>query len=196
LIAIEKEAEASRATDAARIAEQSSRALLEEETETWEALNLQEETTRKRRMDLEAIVADSKKGIVTRNKANAELAILLSEDPLQLRAARTKQETTVRKSSEALAKCEEAVEHSQVALQLAIIARAEAIKRKESALTAERAAEDFLPSARLAFEQASKALQEFTKRQQNRRGTVFFLNADLNEQRRFLPKSKFVVAQK
>jgi hypothetical protein len=169
---------------------------LEKERETWEALNLKEETTRKRRADLEAIVADCKKGIVTRNKANAELAILLSGDPLQLRAARIKQEAVMRKSAEALVKCKEAVEHSQVALQLAMIARAEAIKRRESALTAERAADDLIPSARFAFEQASKAVEEFTKRQQNRRGTVFFLNADLNEQRRFLPKSKFVIAQK
>ncbi|KAL3785867.1 hypothetical protein HJC23_008755 [Cyclotella cryptica] len=196
VIAIQKETEAVRATDTARRAEQCSRELLEKERETWEALDLQEEATRKRKADLEAIVADSKNGIVTRNKANAELAILLSEDPLQLRAARIRQETVMRKSAEALAKCQEAVEHSQVTLQLAMIARAEAIKRKESALAAERSAEDLIPSARIAFEQASKALQEFTERQQNRRGTVFFLHADLNEQRRFLPKSKFIIAQK
>jgi predicted transcriptional regulator len=102
----------------------------------------------------------------------------------------------MRKSAEALVKHQEAVERADAALQLAMIARAEAIKRKDAAMEASRAAEDSIPAAQLAFVRAGKILDEITKKKEAGRGTVFFLNADLNESRKYLPKSKFVVAQK
>jgi predicted transcriptional regulator len=86
--------------------------------------------------------------------------------------------------------------HAESALHIARKARTEANKQREKAENAARAAHDAIIPAQLAFEKASNTLKEITKKHQGGRGTVFFLNADLNEQRRFLPKSQFVIAQK
>ena len=160
------------------------------------SLNKLEETTSQRRADLESIIADSSKGIVTRNKANAELAILLSEDPSSLRAARIKQAAAERKSAEAAARSKDAMIQAEKALHGARAARKEANEQMQKAAVASRAAEEAIPKAQDAFIKASNTLEEIRNKHKSGRGTVFFLNADLNEQRRFLPRSKFVVAQK
>ena len=61
---------------------------------------------------------------------------------------------------------------------------------------AARSAEDAIPAAQDAYIKALSAMEEITNKSKTGRGSIFYLNADLNEQRRFLPKSQFVVAQK
>lgn len=195
-VAIEKEADATKAAEKQRQQELSSRELLAKEKEYLISLNKLEEKANQRKADLECIVSDSSKGVVARQKANAELAILLSQDSSGLRAARMKQETAAKKSSEALVSCKKAVFELESTLHLARAARAEATKRKEMAIAAARVAEEAIPSAQDAFEKASRALDDIQKKSKGGRGTVFFLNADLNEQRRYLPQSQFVIAQK
>lgn len=160
------------------------------------SLNKLEETTSQRRADLESIIADNSKGIVTRNKANAELAILLSEDPSSLRAARIKQAAVERKSAEAASKSKDAVIQAEKALHCARAAGKEANSRREIAAQALRSAEEAIPMAQDAFIKASNTLEEIKNKHKSGRGTIFFLNADLNEQKKFLPRSQFVVAQK
>lgn len=195
-IAIEKEADANKAAEDARNAELASRELLEKEKQYLESLNKLEQTTNQRKADLEAIVSDSSKGIVARNKANAELAILLSQDPSSLRAGRIKQEAAARKTSEALVKSKQAVLHSETALHHARKSRADAKKQKELAVAAAKAAEDAVPATQQAYEKANRTLEEITKKNQGGRGTLFYLHADLADSRRYLPNSQFAIAQK
>ena len=184
------------AIEAARNAELSSRDLLEKNKIRMKSLEKLEEKTKSRRTELEAIVADSNKGIVTRNKANAELAILLSEDPMSLRTARIKQEATIRKSSEAFIKSKDAVVHFEQVLRSAKAARTEATELMKRAIASSKTAENAIPVAQLLFDRANHTLEEIRKKNAGGRGYVFFLQADLNEQRRLLPKSQFVIAQK
>ena len=195
MVAIEKEADAARAAEVARKAELDSRRLLEKEKEYLESLNMLEETNMQRKQALEKIVEDSSKGIVTRNKANAELAILLS-NPVTLRSAMIKQEAATRKSAEASVKSKEEAINAESKLHLARSIRAQANKQKDTAIMAARSAEDTIPAAQDAYIKALRAMEEITNKSKTGRGSIFYLNADLNEQRRFLPKSQFVVAQK
>ena len=169
---------------------------MEKEKSYLASLHRLEETNTQRKKDLEKIVEDSSKGIVARNKANAELAILLSENPVTLRAARIKQEAATRKSAEASIKCKEKAINAECKLHEARSTRAHANKVKDKALLAARSAQDAIPAAQDAYIKALRAMEEMTKKSKTGRGSIFYLNADLNEQRRFLPKSQFVVAQK
>lgn len=194
--ALDRELTASRA--AARAAE--ARVALDETREragvALEALQLEEKTANERKDDLERRGSDASNGVVSRNRAKAELAILKSEDPIALRTARIRQEAAVKKAGVAARKAEETVEQSEAALAHAASARREAVRLKEAALAATKEAEAAIPSAQAAFDRISATLQEIMKKQQTGPGTIFFIQSDLNQSRKYLPKSRFVVAQK
>ncbi|KAL7532668.1 hypothetical protein ACHAXR_004772, partial [Thalassiosira sp. AJA248-18] len=161
-----------------------------------EALKLQEEATQRKMDMLESIAADGSKGIVSRNKAKTELAILLNEDPITLRTARIQQEAASKKTTVAAKKAEQTVVLSETALERATHARKESIRLKESSLAATKKAEEAIPSAQVAFDKISKTLDEIMKKQNTGKGTLYFIQCDLNQSRKYLPKSRFVVAQK
>ena len=93
-------------------------------------------------------------------------------------------------------KAEDTLHHSQTALERATHARKEAIRLKESSLSAAKQAEKAIPSAQAAFDKISQTLDDIMKNQKAGRGTVFFIQSDLNESRKHLPKHRFIVAQK
>lgn len=53
-----------------------------------------------------------------------------------------------------------------------------------------------MPNAQSAFDRISQTLEEMTRKEAAGKGTVFFIQADLNHSRKYLPQSRFVVAQK
>ena len=132
--ALSEEAAAKNAAELAKAANRSSFQSREKAREALEMLNHQEEYNKQKMLELEKIIADDSLGIVTRNKANAELAILLSEDPVQLRSARIKQEAAMKKMNDAVNKSIEVVSSSEVAFKRATNARKEAIELKESSV--------------------------------------------------------------
>ena len=194
--ALDEEENAAKAAEEANRAKLSASQLKEKASEALDALTMQEETTTQKREALEQIAADGKKGIVARNKATAELAILLSEDPLPLRTARIQQEAAMKKMTAAVKKSNEAAALAEATLDRATKARNNAIALRESALDAAKEPEESIPIAQNAFDKISDTLEDIMKKQKSGRGTIFFIRAELLEQKKFLPRSKFVVAQK
>lgn len=168
---------------------------METEKKALEILTAQEEMAKRKRDDLEAIVTDSSKGIVARNKANAELAILKSENS-GLRTERIKRASLLKRMNDTRSKSKQATVEADNALEGAKKTRIDAISLRESAMNAAREAEDRIPSVQAAIGRIEATLKEIMKKHDSGRGTIFFIQAELNEQRKFLPKSQFVVAQK
>lgn len=164
--------------------------------DSLESLKCQEDAVKKKAEELQVIIADGSSGIVKRNKAKAELAILRNDDPITLRTARIQQEAAVNRMTLAAKKAEETVEQSETALERATHARKEAIRLKVAALAAAKNAEERIPAAQAAFETISAKLDEITKMEKTGKGSIYFIQADLNASRKYLPKQRFVVAQK
>lgn len=120
---------------------------------------------------LEAKSQDSNLGVVSRNKASAELAQLKAEDPLPLRRAKITQEAAVRK-----------VEKQRKAAE-AVTAQAEAQTRVVEAAVAEtearvKEAEEFLQAVKLKGGVAH--------------GAIWWMERELKEAQKYLPKRKQV----
>jgi len=171
--ALNQEIAASRAAENALAA----KVALDETKETagiaLEALKREEESTRKRKKELERIASDGNNGIVTRNKAKAELAILLSEDGIKLRTARIHQESALKRMTAAAKRAEETVALAEKNHERATHARKEAIRLKTSALAATKKAEEAIPSAKAAFDKISFTLDELMKKEKTGRGSIF-----------------------
>ncbi|KAL7546212.1 hypothetical protein ACHAWF_009551 [Thalassiosira exigua] len=191
--ALSKELAASKAAQKAQAAKISLDETNEKAGETLQAFNIQEDAVKRKMEELEGIASDSTRGVVSRNRAKAELAILKSEDPITLRTARIHQEAAVRKMTAAAREAEDTVRISETALERATHARKEAIRLKESALAATKRAEEAIPSAQAAFDRISETLEEIISKEKTGKGSIYFMQADLNQSRKKLPKSRFVV---
>jgi hypothetical protein len=194
--ALRQELAASKAAENAVTAKLSLEEVREKSDKALEAFELQEESTRRKKEELERIASDRKQGIVTRNKAKAELSILRGEDPIALRTVRIKLEVAVKKTRAAAANAEGTVALSDAALARATHARKEALRLKDAALAATKRAEAAIPSAQSAFKQIGATLDGLIEKQAVGKGTVFFIQSDLRKSRQYLPKSRFVVAQR
>ena len=149
--ALKHELAASKAAESAKCARVSHDEARTKANKALGALKLQEDAKQRNEDELKRIASDSTNGIVTRNRAHAELAILLSEDPIGIRTARIQQETAAKKMTVAAKKAEDTVSQSEAALVRAVSARKEAMRRKELYLAATKKAEKAIPSAQDAF---------------------------------------------
>jgi hypothetical protein len=190
--ALGQELAASKAAEDARQAAKISDEAREKATRGIETLKLQEELSIRKREELENIASDDSKGVVSRNKAKAELAILLSEDQINLRAAKIHQEMAAKKIMAAAKKSEECVALSEAALERATHDRKEATRLKAIAIAATKAAEESIPSTQAAFDEISRTLDEVTKKETTGKGDLFFLEKESNQSRKYLPKTLVV----
>jgi DNA repair exonuclease SbcCD ATPase subunit len=133
-----------------------------------QALNDEEKAYQDAITALANVANDASKGIVTRNKANNELAQMKAKDPLPLQRAKINQAAAVRKSEKATAKAMEA--------------RAEAEKS--------------LAEAQAAFDEAQKYMDEVSKMVGSCEGTMWWMQRELEEAKKYLPQSKGGVAKK
>ncbi len=106
--------------------------------------------------------------MVKKNKAAAELAQLKSEDPLPLRRAKINQGAAVRKSERAA--------------KIAVEARLEA----EGALTA----------AEASFDAAEKYLNEVKNKAGSSKGSMWWIERDLQEARKYMPQRAGGISKK
>jgi len=107
-------------------------------------------------------------GVVSRNKAKAELAQHLAEDPLPLRRAKINQEAAVRKADKAAADAE----------------------------AARAAAEAALAAAERALAEAQAYLDEVRSKPGSAAGALWWIDRELHEQRKYLPSSKGGIAKR
>ncbi|GMH65922.1 hypothetical protein TrST_g7998 [Triparma strigata] len=188
--------------NSARAAEDSKKAeiVLAEAKEQAEGalkeLQEQEDAFKKKLDDLEATGNDDSLGVVKRNKAKAELAMAKAEDPMPLRMAKIHQEAAVRKVTKATVKAGAATAAAETAAKLAIEARIASEKAAVEASAAAKAAEAAIPDAEKAFADAEAILEEVkAKNSGSGEGNLWYIDRELEEAKRYLPKSKFAAAQ-
>ena len=151
-------ASAEREAEAKRAQEELTAALLE--------LKAQEDAYNNKKADLERKSEEG--GVVSRNKAKAELAQHLAEDPLPLRRAKINQEAAVRKADKAAAEAE--------------LARV--------------AAEAALAEAERRLADAQAYLDEVRSKPGSAQGALWWIDRELHEARAYLPASKGGYAKK
>jgi len=149
----------------ARLAERAAKQAKVELEEALAELKKQEDAYNHKKDDLTK--RSETGGMVSRNKAKAELAQHLNEDPLPLRRAKINQEAAVRKAEKAAKEAE--------------IQRAEA----EAALAA----------ATRKVAEAEAYLEEVRKRPGVAYGDLWWIEKELAEQKKYLPQRKGGVAK-
>jgi len=160
-------------------------------------LHREEEEYARTCRELETRSNDPNLGVVQKNKAVNELAQLKSQDPLPLRQAKITTEAAERKADKARAPFKEAREIAETARAEAERTHAEAERsRKEaerSAKQAEKAREESdraVEEVYRALQEAEDKLKEITSRPSVPHGQIWWLEKELDEAKKFLPKRK------
>lgn len=193
--AIKEQEEASKAAEESRVAELAMSEAKEKSKETLEELKMQETKLQEKREALEKLSTDDNLGIVKRNKAKAELNMLLSKDPLPLRTAKLHQEASFKKLSKATKKAGEAASAAELCMKKAEVARVAARKSKNEAIETGKIAEAAIPNAQAACKAIQDELEKLMKDRKVGKGTIFYLEKELEVAKKFLPKSKFNIMQ-
>eukprot|EP01100_Stratorugosa_tubuloviscum_P015538 TRINITY_DN8_c1_g1_i3.p1 TRINITY_DN8_c1_g1~~TRINITY_DN8_c1_g1_i3.p1 ORF type:complete len:406 (+),score=302.00 TRINITY_DN8_c1_g1_i3:77-1294(+) len=145
-----KEADAKAREAEARAAQDELQAALNE-------LHAQEAAYKAKVDDLTRRGNDESVGVVTRNKAKAELAQVLAEDPLPLRKAKITQEAAVKKAEKATNIAAEARSKASASANAASQARKQASEQAAQAKKAAEQAAQAAEAAKRAAEAASQA---------------------------------------
>jgi hypothetical protein len=150
----------------------------------------QESDTKEKKQSLEQIINNESNGIVTRNKAKAELQIIEHEDPLPLRKARIKNENAVKKlkiSTNASKNARIAAENAKERAEKAMV---DAKLAKEKAVEAATNAEATISKAREAIDYLKVLVDEMMENQIIPWGSLFYIDREVREAEKFLPKEK------
>eukprot|EP01105_Mastigella_eilhardi_P026227 TRINITY_DN7467_c0_g1_i1.p1 TRINITY_DN7467_c0_g1~~TRINITY_DN7467_c0_g1_i1.p1 ORF type:complete len:345 (+),score=131.70 TRINITY_DN7467_c0_g1_i1:53-1036(+) len=162
-------AEAAKAVEIAAQAEAEDKKALDE-------LRRQEESYQNKIKELETLKEDANVGIVRRNKASNELDQLRSEDPLPLRKAKITQQATLKKSERARLVADQA--------------KAQADADAMAAATAEKEVETAMADAERSFDEALAELEKAKKLGGVANGDIWWMQRELEEKKKYLPKSK------
>jgi len=127
-------------------------------------------------------------GVVQQNKAKNELAQHLAEDPLPLRKAKITLEAALKKAEKARAPFEAATREAETARAAATEAANQAEQARHKAERAKIAADEALEQARQRLEEAEQYLEEAKARLPE--GQIWWLERELQERRKYLPKAK------
>eukprot|EP01103_Thecamoeba_quadrilineata_P021621 TRINITY_DN9_c0_g2_i1.p1 TRINITY_DN9_c0_g2~~TRINITY_DN9_c0_g2_i1.p1 ORF type:complete len:323 (-),score=128.24 TRINITY_DN9_c0_g2_i1:90-1058(-) len=157
----------------ARNAETAAKEAKVEQQKSLEEVQAQENARNNKTAELERKSTEG--GQVSQNKAKAELAQHLAEDPLPLRRAKISNEAAVKKADKAARAAEEAV---------------------AAAIAARAAAEKALEEAQLKVAEAEKYLDEVRSKPGSAGGALWWIDRELHEARAYLPTSKGGYAKK
>jgi len=211
-----KEQEAKAKADAvvAKEAEQAAVAAQQELEAALAEVKAQEDAYNQKKADLERKSEEG--GVVSRNKAKAELAQHLAEDPLPLRRAKITSEAAVKKAEKATQIAADSRAAAEASAQAATKARAlaeedaaaasaarqAATKSREAAEAAARASAQAKAAADAALDDAARQLQEaeaYLAEVKSRPGQAFgqlwWIDRQLHEQRKYLPTAKGGIAK-
>jgi len=160
----------------------------EEEAAAARELQKQEEAYKNKTEEIKARTETG--GMVSKNKAKAELEIHLKEDPLPLRRAKITQEASARKAAKAAedaAKAREAAQHARKQAQDARkLAQEARVKAEEATAAAERAVDE----ARESVRKAEEYLEEVRQQPGQPLGAIWWLERELAEKKKYLPQRK------
>ncbi len=180
-------------TDAIAKRREEEEALVGAKLQADEALarvNQQTNNIYEKRNELENIIMDEANGIVTRNRAKAELRIIDNDDPLPLRKAKIHNENALKYVRKRTHSCVKAIGIFEEAKKNAEQAHEEARLTKEKAIKSEKDAEANKVQARDAITELKQILYELSNAKILPWGHIFFIERELKEAERFLPKQK------
>jgi len=132
---------------------------------------------------LETKSKDQSTGLVSRNKAAAELAQVKSEDPLPLRKAKISQEATLRKVEKERKVAEDRRAEADAALESAKQATAQAEAKAAEVARAVQEAEDKL-------QEAQNFLEEVKNKGGVAHGAIWWMEREIAEAKKYMPKRK------
>ncbi|KAL7720784.1 Calcium-regulated actin-bundling protein C-terminal domain-containing protein [Entamoeba marina] len=192
-------------TEAAEIAKKDEEAAIEKqkeaqaaEDEVTAALNKVKEieaAKERKREELQKKIETA--GLVAKNAAINELAQLDKEDDLPLRKAKTTLEAAQRKAAKPLKIATEAREKATETAQKAAQAKEEADNSKAQADEAKEEADKTKAQADAAEEEAEVKLQEAERTAQGAgQGSLWWMNRELEEKKKYMPMRKGGVAKK
>jgi len=177
------EQECRKAEQSARDREDEARAAEAETKAALAELTAQEMEFSNKKADLKARSENDSIGQVSRNKAKNELEQLKTTDPLPLQRAKLNQGATVRKSERARAEAEKA---SQAAADSRVKQEKCVAEAAASAAAAHAAVED----ANKKLNEAIFALEELKKEPDQSYGDIWWMERELLEKKKYLPRSK------
>ncbi|EDR26139.1 protein tolA, putative [Entamoeba dispar SAW760] len=205
-----KAAEIAKADEEAAIARQKEAQAAEEEvTKALNEVKAQEQAKEDKRKALQKKIETA--GLVAKNAAIQELAKLDNEDDLPLRRAKTTLEAAQRKAAKALkiatdakekatatAKAaEEAKQAADDAKQAADEAKTQAEQAEAESVAAAEAADQALVDAEQKVAEAEAYLAEQQKKATGAgQGTMWFMQRELDEKKKYMPTRKGGVAKK
>ncbi|MES1910010.1 MAG: hypothetical protein MHM6MM_002678 [Cercozoa sp. M6MM] len=198
------EAVAKAAADEAQAAEDVAKAAEAEVQQAVDALKAEEDAYNGKIAELEAKSTDSSIGIVTRNRAAAELAQVKSEDPLPLRRAKITQESALKRQRKVTKIASDAADNARSTAQAAGAAAAKSAAAAKQSAAAAAAAEEAASAAKAAaaeaaakleaaqneLKEAEAYLEEVKAMPGNAEGTIFILEKQMHEAAKFMPASK------
>jgi len=135
--------------------------------------------------------------VVQKNKAANELAQLKGEDPLPLRKAKITQESAVRKAEKARKEAEQATAEAKAKTDEAKAKRLEAERTLQASKRARMEAEEVARQveadtldAQKKFQEAQDYLEEVKKKGGVCYGDLWWIDREIKEAKKYLPKSK------
>ena len=134
-------------------------------------------------------------GVVSRNKAKAELAQLNAEDPLPLQRAKITLEAAYKRAEKTRAPFEAATKQAEAARAAASAAANAATADRRSAESAKQAAEAALDDATRQVAEAEAYLNEIKNRPGCAFGALWWIDRELHEAKKFKPTSKGGIAK-
>lgn len=150
-------------------------------------INALEQARAQKIAELDAVIA-SNPGAVKKGKAVQEKEQLLAEDPLPLRKAKITQAAALKRVEKARAPFKAATDAAEEEAARAAAAKEEAAKRKREAQEAQEAAEQAKAAAVQAFQAAQEFLDALTAKGGTPHGAVWWMNRELAEKKKFMPK--------
>jgi len=167
-------------------------------------LNNQETTYHTQIAALDAKSKDTNLGTVSRSKAAAELAQMKQEDPLPLRKAKISQEAALRKvekerkaaeqatanAANAAHQAEEAAKAAENAAEAAKSAASEAEEKTAALEEQKKKVEEAVRETEARLKEALDYLEEVKKKGGIAYGAVWWMERELKEAQKYLPKKK------
>jgi len=185
---------------ASKAAEEDARAAQAELEAALAEVHAQEEAYNNKKAELERKSEEG--GVVSKNRAKAELAQHLAEDPLPLRKAKITQEAAVKRADRATQAAAQAAQlasaaraDAERAAKEATAARQAAEQAREASAQANAAAEAALNEASRKLAEAEAYLEEVKSKPGCAHGAIWWIDRELHEQRKYLPVSKGGIAK-
>jgi len=198
--ALEAKQQAEKAKESAEQARLKAEEALAAELELKQALeelHRQEEDYNTQCQKLKQKSEDQNLGVVQRNKAANELSQLQAKDPLPLRQARITTEAATKRAQKARLSAEESHAKAEEEASMAEEAKHEAERAARAAEDAKKEAErkaeearERMAEAEQAFKAAEAYLEELKSNPGGGQGALWWLERDLAEARKYLPKRR------